>query len=165
MKMKAVQRYVALISCTPAHVRAARQGAGTPDTCAAADHIADGGKHSMALSDKQANAFYWSKKWKRKRDEILRRDHYECQMCRARIKEAARNGEQLHGYDSRIHRAVCVHHIKELKDYPELALDDDNLISLCHVCHDRIHGRDSDHLSAFRYTQKFPEKEELKEKW
>lgn len=25
---------------------------------------------------------------------------------------------------------LCVHHIKELKDHPEAALDDDNLVSL-----------------------------------
>lgn len=121
----------------------------------------------MAWTDSQCNAFYWSRKWKRKRDEILRRDHYECQECIKRIKQAAENGEVLHGYDARIHRAVCVHHIKELKDYPELALDDDNLVSLCHKCHDRIHGRDADHLSNYRFTQKFSDEERKKftEKW
>lgn len=109
----------------------------------------------MSLTEKQCNAFYWSRKWKHKRDEIFRRDHYECQMCVQRIKQAAKDGTQLHGYDARIHRAVCVHHIKELKDHPELALDNDNLISLCHKCHDRVHDRDGEHLSQYRFTKKF----------
>lgn len=85
-------------------------------------------------------------------------------MCRQRIKDAAKEGRTLQGYDARIHRAVCVHHIKELKDHPELALDDDNLISLCHKCHDRVHGRDAGSLSRYRYTKKFPD-EKFSERW
>ena len=38
-------------------------------------------------------------------------------------------------------RADEVHHIKELREYPELALDDDNLVSLCAKCHNMRHGR------------------------
>lgn len=132
-----------------------------------AGHTEDGGEDIMAWDDARCNSFYWSAAWRRKRDEILRRDHYECQACVSRIRQAAKDGTVLHGYDSRIHRAVCVHHIKELKDHPELALDDDNLISLCHRCHDRIHGRDAEQLSNFRYTQKFSgdQKEKFSERW
>lgn len=32
-----------------------------------------------------------------------------------------------------------VHHIKERRDYPELAYDPDNLISLCFSCHEKYH--------------------------
>jgi hypothetical protein len=87
--------------------------------------------------------------------------------CRRRIDRAREDGTQLHGKDAWIRRAVCVHHIKELKDYPEERLDDDNLISLCHECHDKVHGRDAEGLSHYRYTKKFsPEKEkELSEKY
>ena len=34
-----------------------------------------------------------------------------------------------------------VHHIMELKEHPELALDDENLVSLCTQCHNERHGR------------------------
>lgn len=34
-----------------------------------------------------------------------------------------------------------MHHIKELKEYPNLALDDDNLVSVCTQCHNLRHGR------------------------
>ena len=34
-----------------------------------------------------------------------------------------------------------VHHIKPLEDYPELALELDNLISLCNDCHEQITNR------------------------
>lgn len=118
----------------------------------------------MAWTEQECNRFYWSAAWKAKREEILRRDHYECQACRQRIKAAAKEGKTLRGYDARIHRAVCVHHIKELKDHPELALDDDNFVSLCHKDHDRIHGRDGENLSQYRYTKKFSD-EKFSEKW
>ncbi|MFR0840754.1 MAG: HNH endonuclease [Mediterraneibacter faecis] len=34
-----------------------------------------------------------------------------------------------------------MHHIVELKEHPELGLEDDNLISLCVKCHNLRHGR------------------------
>lgn len=36
-------------------------------------------------------------------------------------------------------KATIVHHIKHLKDRPDLALDENNLISLCGSCHDIVH--------------------------
>lgn len=56
--------------------------------------------------------------------QILDRDHYECQDCRKRIKDAAASGTQLIGRDRKIWRAEEVHHIQELKEHPELGLDD-----------------------------------------
>jgi hypothetical protein len=32
-----------------------------------------------------------------------------------------------------------VHHLKHLRQYPELALTDDNLISVCGWCHENIY--------------------------
>ena len=34
-----------------------------------------------------------------------------------------------------------VDHIKELEDFPELALDDNNLRTLCKDCHNKRHNR------------------------
>lgn len=80
------------------------------------------------MTDKEAKAFYNSSAWKHKRMQILDRDHYECQDCRKRIKDAAASGTQLIGRDRKIWRAEEVHHIQELKEHPELGLDDDNLV-------------------------------------
>lgn len=74
--------------------------------------------------DVNQNPFYLTAKWKRKRQKILRRDRYKCKEC------------QRYG---RIREAVEVHHIKHLEDYPELAYDDSNLVSLCRDCHRKMH--------------------------
>lgn len=106
------------------------------------------------MTDSEAKKFYKSAKWLHKREQILKRDHYECQICRERIRNADESGTELPVQDRRIRRAVIVHHLRHLKDFPELALDDDNLISVCHECHDRLHERDADTLNAFRRLEK-----------
>lgn len=68
--------------------------------------------------------FYTGKRWKKKRERILKRDNYTCQHCK-------RYGKRT--------EATVVHHIKHLEDYPELAYKDDNLISLCSMCHNKEH--------------------------
>jgi predicted kinase len=42
-----------------------------------------------------------------------------------------------------------VHHIKQLEEYPELALDPDNLVSLCNLCHNREHP-ENPHFAKLR---------------
>ncbi len=68
--------------------------------------------------------FYKSSSWLSKRKEILDRDNNECQMCKEKRRYSA---------------AQVVHHILHYQDYPELALTDSNLISLCGVCHNIVH--------------------------
>lgn len=67
---------------------------------------------------------------------ILERDNYECQWCK-------RDGKVTSQSDS----VLEVDHIKELKDYPELALDESNLRTLCKDCHNKRHER-------FNYREK-----------
>lgn len=78
--------------------------------------------------------FYNWGKWKRVRQEVLEMDKHECRRCR----------------DRKIYtRASTVHHNNHVKDHPELALEiyyeckgqkKRNLISLCHECHEAVHG-------------------------
>ncbi|SJZ89574.1 HNH endonuclease [Pilibacter termitis] len=79
---------------------------------------------------KKTNPFYLSKEWRKIRKEVLVRDHYECVWCRKRGEVTTLASATLE-----------VDHIKELKDYPELALDKDNLRTLCKKCHNERHGR------------------------
>ena len=93
------------------------------------------------MTDKEAKQFYDSAVWKRKRLDILKRDRFECQDCRAKLEAAVKEGRWLSEKDKKIARAQQVHHIQELREHPELALDDDNLVSLCIPCHNLRHGR------------------------
>lgn len=72
------------------------------------------------------SAFYNSKHWRRLSHRIIKAHHGECQLCKA---------------EHRLTRATLVHHVKHLRDHPELAYDRDNLMPLCHDCHERIHER------------------------
>lgn len=76
-------------------------------------------------SDKSMK-FYKSKEWLRVRQLALKRDNYECQICKKRGKYK---------------KAENVHHMKEIKTYPELALSLDNLQCLCIRCHNEVHDR------------------------
>lgn len=81
--------------------------------------------------------FYKTYKWKIKRKEILVRDNYECQKCKARGKVA---------------KATTVHHKKEYKYFPNLALTDENLQSLCRACHEEEHP---DRLKKFEKVKEY----------
>lgn len=74
--------------------------------------------------------FYNSQVWRLKREEIKHRDNYECQWC----KEEG-------GVKTDKHMVLEVDHIKELETHPELALEDDNLRTLCRDCHNKRHKR------------------------
>lgn len=79
-------------------------------------------------------SFYVSYDWKKKRREVLELDRHECQKCKAR---------------GRYSRATMVHHVKHLRDRPDLALSawdtrpdgtkERQLISLCDDCHAEEH--------------------------
>lgn len=76
---------------------------------------------------------YKSKKWKTKRNNILKRDGYVCKECSR--------------YGKRDVPAEVVHHIFPYEHYPNLGLKNDNLISLCNSCHNKMHFRESHELT------------------
>ena len=82
------------------------------------------------IADGKEILFYKSKEWLRKRAEVLELDHHECQRCK-----------KLGHYT----KATTVHHVKHLKQRPDLALSvydgkERQLISLCAACHETEHG-------------------------
>jgi 5-methylcytosine-specific restriction protein A len=71
-------------------------------------------------------AFYNSGAWQHLRQEVLDDQHHECQIC----KDKGLYSE-----------AETVHHIKYVRQHPELALTKVNLIAVCEDCHYNIHHR------------------------
>ena len=87
--------------------------------------------------------FYKTGVWVRKRTEILERDNHECQRC----KDAG-------GYS----KGNVVHHIKHLEDRPDLALEDDNLMTVCEACHNALHPERMRTPEASKRRQITPER-------
>lgn len=86
--------------------------------------ILDHAQYNCYKTIQVSRGFYESERWRVKRENILRRDGYECQNCK-------RYGRHV--------QATEVHHIKHLEDRPELAFTNSNLISLCKGCHNKAH--------------------------
>ena len=83
----------------------------------------------------KGQGFYQSRVWRNARRLALQRDNFLCQEC-------LRN--------KRITPATEVHHKKELEDYPELALDLENLESLCWDCHEQTKDKAKKKLPKVR---------------
>ena len=75
---------------------------------------------------------YKSKRWKKLRERILKRDGYMCQVSK-------RYG--------RMAEANTVHHIYPADEYPEYQWCEWNLISLSQSVHNEMHVRDTDELT------------------
>ena len=84
--------------------------------------------------EKQRDPFYGTDVWQRARGRALERDLWRCVWCR----KAGRYTIDRRGRRIPV-PATLVHHIKPLKEYPELALELCNLVSLCDKCHDEAH--------------------------
>lgn len=83
------------------------------------------------LSEGKENLWYNTEPWKSRRADVLRMDHHDCVICKSKGKA---------------HRANIVHHVKHLKDRPDLALSiwnpdtrERQLISVCKACHEQLH--------------------------
>ena len=75
--------------------------------------------------------------WLEARRKCLERDNYECQICGNRLDR-----EKLRG--------MAIHHIIP-RQYRELFLELDNLITLCSRCH--RWGKDSPHQNALWFAE------------
>lgn len=100
-----------------------------------------------AIESGNVEKFYKSGVWKDKRLDILKRDNFECQRCKGKGGFA---------------KAEIVHHIKHLRDYPELALVDKNLKSLCGACHNKVHP---EKFGKFRSNWKERSEPITEERW
>lgn len=106
----------------------------------------------------QKRKFYDSGAWRKLRSKIKKRDNYECQWCKASGRLAIDRNEQSKTANRKKISLVC-HHIKEIEFHPELAHDEDNIVTICVPCHEKHHGR------SFMYKQKKEKEEWSDERW
>lgn len=93
----------------------------------------------LTQEEQERQRFYNSMDWRRTRERIRKRDNYECQWCKEKGKVTIDTGAL--NRNGRKKNALIVHHIEERLDRPDLALDDDNLVTVCFECHERHHER------------------------
>ena len=108
----------------------------------------------LIASDKLIK-FYQSRAWRALRLKALKRDNYECQECKRQGRVystpvdargvALPSGDKRENNKNNNKKSLHVHHKKEVKDYPELALVLDNLETLCQQCHNDMHDRLKDY--------------------
>lgn len=78
----------------------------------------------LAVREGNVMKFYKSKEWLSLRLKIIARYNHECYHCKL---------------EGKVGRPQYVHHIKHLKDYPELGLEESNLMPLCFHHHEQQH--------------------------
>jgi len=66
------------------------------------------------------------KEYKEWRSSVYKRDGWTCQICKRHLKK------------------LIAHHIKTFNKYPELRFELSNGITLCRVCHCKIHAENRD---------------------
>lgn len=84
------------------------------------------------IASGETERFYNDSYWRELSHAVIREQHFECQLCKKRGKYS---------------RAVLTHHVKPLKDFPELAYErfqdgemkERQLIALCQSCHEEQH--------------------------
>jgi 5-methylcytosine-specific restriction protein A len=79
--------------------------------------------YDAARRNEFEHEFYVSPEWRAARARKLQKDPL-CEDCLA---------------DDRVTAATMVHHEKSVRDFPELALVESNLHSLCDPCHNKKH--------------------------
>ena len=77
-------------------------------------------EHDATRRDPQVRRVYQSRRWQAVRSLKLER-HPICERCAGQGRATYVN--------------LQIHHIKKVKDHPELAFDLDNLMTLCPGCH------------------------------
>ena len=77
----------------------------------------------MASKSEVQNEFYNSSRWRKVRNYVMAKNNYLCQRCQK--------------------PATIVHHIEHLNDDNlndvDIALNENNLMTVCHECHNFIH--------------------------
>lgn len=85
----------------------------------------------MRQADIRRLRFYKTAPWIRTREYVLARDRHLCLRCMLL---------KAHGLKGKVNKAEEVHHIDELEDGDDFIAKStpDNLVSLCHECHNHI---------------------------
>lgn len=95
-----------------------------PDTETCSCKLRNERKRS-ADKNKLQDGFYYSKRWRRFREKILKRDNEVCIRCLIKYNVVVKEGLEAH-------------HIKSRLNYPELSFDETNVLTVCKQCNTQL---------------------------
>ena len=91
--------------------------------------------------------FYKTPEWIQLKNKVLMDNHFECRICKGKGLITRYDISE----DGTRRRLSTVHHVNEVRQHPELALEryyydshgerHDNLIPICKSCHNAVHNR------------------------
>lgn len=94
------------------------------------------------IQNKTPMGFYSLYAWGKLRTHVIELDNGECQLCKYRgILTVCRPARwvQKHKMQPDQFKTPHVHHLCEWLDYPQLAMNTANLVTLCESCHTETH--------------------------
>lgn len=106
-------------------------------------------------TEAQKRKFYKSSAWSGVnglRNQALKRDNYECQMCKAEGRVHV-DSTKVEGERKSIE--LNVHHIKEIEHHPKLALALDNLQTICLRHHNEQHNRFKPYVNKWAQDERW----------
>lgn len=99
----------------------------------------------MSMKDaSKRKQFYNSSSWLNIREQVLKRDNYECIWCKQEGKVSTSANQILE-----------VDHIQELETHPELALELSNLRTLCNHHHNIRHDRFQKKFNKWEHDERW----------
>lgn len=111
------------------------------------------------IKEGQLWRFYKSKSWLKLKAAILKESHHECAECKRR------GIVTRYDIDAEGHKRLLstVHHVRHVRDFPELALSryyidaatgerHDNLIPVCKSCHNVLHPEKLSNTRSDKFT-------------
>ena len=104
----------------------------------------------VKVNEGDTHAFYTCKEWKDLRPKIIERDNNTCQRCLGKWSDGKHPIKRIKLTRGTNKKPLQVHHIVEIKDDFSKCLDANNLVTLCHKCHDEIHDRD---ITKYRFKR------------
>lgn len=90
----------------------------------------------VEIAKGHTKAFYDSTDYDIWHEKVLERDHYECQFFAGKFDDGIHKPYRIEP-----RKATTTHHIKPIKERPDLCLDVNNGVALCFEAHEIIEGR------------------------
>lgn len=111
------------------------------------DHKCKNKPKRIQIKDRESDKFRHSAAWKRKAEQIKRRDRYLCRVCEAGLYNT---------FNQINFKNLEAHHITSIAEDYNKRLDDDNIITLCQMHHKQAERGEIPKKALYKILQSPP---------